>query len=34
VKIDLPRPRQPDEIKRDPRYGEYVAELSAMMGVY
>jgi NitT/TauT family transport system ATP-binding protein len=34
VRIDLPRPRQPDEIKRDPRYGEYVAELSAMMGVY
>ncbi|HIC7210413.1 ABC transporter ATP-binding protein [Burkholderia stabilis] len=34
VKIDLPRPRQPDEIKRDPRYGEYVSALSAMMGVY
>ncbi|MCT7299003.1 ABC transporter ATP-binding protein [Ralstonia sp. CHL-2022] len=34
VKIDLPRPRQPDEIKRDPRYGEYVSELSRMMGVF
>lgn len=34
VEIDLPRPRQPDEIKRDPRYGEYVSELSRMMGVF
>ncbi len=34
VKIDLPRPRQPDEIKRDPRYAEYVSELSRMMGVF
>ena len=34
VKIDLPRPRQPDEIKRDPRYGEYVSELSRMMWVF
>jgi len=34
VQIDLPRPRQPDEIKSDPRYGEYVSDLSRMMGVF
>ncbi len=34
VKIDLPRPRQPDEVKADPKYGEYVSELSRMMGVF
>ncbi|CAB3788156.1 Nitrate import ATP-binding protein NrtC [Paraburkholderia caffeinitolerans] len=34
VKIDLPRPRQPDETRSDPRYGRYVTELSKMMGVF
>ncbi|WP_407674358.1 ABC transporter ATP-binding protein [Paraburkholderia saeva] len=34
VKIELPRPRQPDEVKADPKYGEYVSELSKMMGVF
>lgn len=34
VKIDLPRPREPESIKADPRYGEYIAELSRMMGVF
>ncbi|MDC8785242.1 ABC transporter ATP-binding protein [Roseateles koreensis] len=34
IQIDLPRPRQPEEIKSDPRYGEYIAELSALMGVF
>jgi NitT/TauT family transport system ATP-binding protein len=33
VKIDLPRPRQPDLVKSDPAYGRYVAELSRLMGV-
>ena len=34
VTIDLPRPREPGEIKSNPRYGEYVTELSKMMGVF
>ncbi|QBR00953.1 ABC transporter ATP-binding protein [Paraburkholderia pallida] len=34
VKIDLPRPRQPDQTRSDPRYGRYVTELSKMMGVF
>jgi NitT/TauT family transport system ATP-binding protein len=34
VRIDLPRPRQPDQIKSDPLYGEYVSELSKLMGVF
>ncbi|ASL42762.1 Bicarbonate transport ATP-binding protein CmpD [Burkholderia sp. AD24] len=34
VKIDLPRPRQPEQVKSDPRYGEYVSQLSALMGVF
>jgi NitT/TauT family transport system ATP-binding protein len=34
VPIDLPRPRQPDETRSDPRYGHYVTELSKMMGVF
>lgn len=34
MKIDLPRPRQPDTTRSDPRYGQYVAELSKMMGVF
>jgi NitT/TauT family transport system ATP-binding protein len=34
MKIDLPRPRQPDTTRSDPRYGQYVGELSKMMGVF
>jgi NitT/TauT family transport system ATP-binding protein len=34
VRIDLPRPRLPERIKEDPRYGEYISELSRLMGVY
>jgi NitT/TauT family transport system ATP-binding protein len=34
VPIDLPRPRDPDETRNDPRYGYYVTELSKMMGVF
>ena len=34
VTIDLPRPRVPETIKQDPRYGEYISELSKLMGVY
>ncbi|WP_144142845.1 ABC transporter ATP-binding protein [Paraburkholderia sp. BCC1884] len=34
VRIDLPRPRQPDQVKSDPAYGEYVAHLSRLMGVF
>ncbi|HEX7909640.1 MAG TPA: ABC transporter ATP-binding protein [Paraburkholderia sp.] len=34
VRIDLPRPRQPDQVKSDPLYGHYVAELSRLMGVF
>ncbi|MBT9503722.1 MAG: ABC transporter ATP-binding protein [Burkholderiaceae bacterium] len=34
VAIDLPRPRMPETIKLDPRYGEYISELSKLMGVY
>jgi NitT/TauT family transport system ATP-binding protein len=32
--IDLPRPRRPETIKEDPRYAEYIAELSRLMGVF
>ncbi|WP_349740849.1 ABC transporter ATP-binding protein [Roseateles cavernae] len=34
VTIDLPRPRRPETIKQHPRYAEYMAELSQLMGVY
>lgn len=34
VRIDLPRPRQPDQVKSDPLYGEYVSQLSRLMGVF
>lgn len=34
LSIDLPRPREPKKTKRDPRFGEYVAELSTLMGVH
>ncbi|RQO62562.1 ABC transporter ATP-binding protein [Paucibacter sp. KBW04] len=34
ISIDLPRPRRPEEIKSHPRYGEYIAELSRLMGVF
>ncbi|MGE8486745.1 MAG: hypothetical protein ACN6OQ_00220 [Paraburkholderia nemoris] len=34
AKIDLPRPRQPEQVKSDPRYGEYVSQLSGLMGVF
>lgn len=33
IRIDLPRPREPASIKADPRFGQYVAELSRIMGV-
>ena len=33
IRIDLPRPRAPASIKADPRFGQYVAELSHIMGV-
>lgn len=34
VRIDLPRPRQPEQVKSDPLYGEYVSQLSRLMGVF
>jgi NitT/TauT family transport system ATP-binding protein len=34
VKIDLPRPRAPEQVKSDPLYGEYVSLLSQWMGVF
>ena len=34
IKIDLPRPRLPENIKGNPRYGQYIAEISKIMGVY
>ncbi|MFM0652031.1 ABC transporter ATP-binding protein [Paraburkholderia sediminicola] len=34
LQIDLPRPREPDQVKSDPLYGEYVSELSKLMGVF
>ncbi|WIT14340.1 ABC transporter ATP-binding protein [Paucibacter sediminis] len=34
ITIDLPRPRRPESIKENPRYGEYIAELSSLMGVF
>jgi NitT/TauT family transport system ATP-binding protein len=34
MKIDLPRPREPDQVKSDPLYGEYVSALSRLMGVF
>ena len=33
IAIDLPRPRLPAHVKSDPRYGEYIAQLSRIMGV-
>jgi NitT/TauT family transport system ATP-binding protein len=34
IAIDLPRPRKPEHVKGNPRYGEYIAQLSRIMGVY
>ena len=34
LQIDLPRPRNPETIKQHPRYGEYIGELSRLMGVF
>ena len=34
IRIDLPRPRLPENIKGNPRYGQYIAEISKIMGVY
>ncbi|MFM0319442.1 ABC transporter ATP-binding protein [Paraburkholderia nemoris] len=34
LKIELPRPRGADHVKSDPLYGEYVSELSRLMGVF
>jgi len=34
IKIDLPRSRLPENIKGNPRYGQYIAEISKIMGVY
>jgi NitT/TauT family transport system ATP-binding protein len=34
IAIDLPRPRRPENIKGNPRYGEYIAQISQIMGVY
>lgn len=33
IRIDLPRPRDPKATKEDPRFGQYVTQLSALMGV-
>lgn len=33
VSIDLPRPRDPKATREDPRFGQYVTQLSALMGV-
>ena len=33
IAIDLPRPRLPAQVKTDPRFGEYIAQLSRIMGV-
>lgn len=33
VRIDLPRPRDPKTTREDPRFGQYVTQLSALMGV-
>lgn len=33
VRIDLPRPRDPKATREDPRFGQYVTQLSALMGV-
>jgi NitT/TauT family transport system ATP-binding protein len=34
VPIDLPRPRRPEAIKGSRRFGEHIAELSRLMGVF
>lgn len=34
VRIDLPRPRDPKATREDPRFGHYVTQLSALMGVH
>lgn len=34
IKIDLPRPRLPENIKGNAQYGRYIAEISKIMGVY
>jgi NitT/TauT family transport system ATP-binding protein len=34
VRIDLPRPRDPKTTREDPRFGQYVTQLSALMGVH
>lgn len=33
IAIDLPRPRDPRTTREDPRFGQYVTRLSALMGV-
>jgi NitT/TauT family transport system ATP-binding protein len=33
VPIELPRPRDPSRTREDPRFGDYVVRLSALMGV-
>lgn len=33
VDIDLPRPRDPSDTREDPRFGDYVVQLSELMGV-
>ncbi|WP_077037455.1 ABC transporter ATP-binding protein [Pelomonas sp. KK5] len=34
LKIELPRPRDPETIKQHPRYAEYIGTLSRLMGVF
>ena len=34
IAIDLPRPRKPEHVKTNPRFGEYISQLSRIMGVY
>ncbi|WP_206613473.1 ABC transporter ATP-binding protein [Parahaliea mediterranea] len=33
VSIDLPRPRDPSDTREDPRFGDYIVQLSELMGV-
>ena len=34
IRIALPRPRDPEKVRRDPLFAEYVTNLSRLMGVY
>jgi NitT/TauT family transport system ATP-binding protein len=34
VGIDLPRPRDPAATRASPRFGDYVVQLSRLMGVH